>query len=112
MYEFKKLENEEIFLISDNTILKKENKDINITSILTSQRLILLDYPSDINSYEDVLRFSQNQSFIKKKEIIFETKIKKIDEIIEEKYDKYILKDRTFFYLKDDELKKKLRMVI
>lgn len=112
MYEFNKLENEEILLISDNTTLKKENKDINITTILTNERLILLDYPSNINSYEDALRFSQNQSFIKKKEIIFETKINEIDEIIEETYDKYVLKNSAFFYLKDVDLKKRVRMVI
>ena len=45
MYEFSKLEGENILLISDEAILLKENIERNISVIITNKRMLLLDYP-------------------------------------------------------------------
>ena len=109
MYEFEKLKDEEIILISDNTKLKKEEKDTNISTVLTNKRLILLDYPSAVNNYEETLRTSRNQEFLKKKEVILEINLSDIKEIIEEEFDKYVLKNDSYFYIKDKEIKDKIK---
>jgi len=108
MYEFEKLKDEEILLISDNTILKKDEKDINISTVVTNKRLLLLDYPSSVNNYEEALRTTRNQEYLKKKEIILEVNLSDIKEIIEEDYDKYLLSNNNYFYIKDNEVKNKI----
>lgn len=108
MYEFEKLKDEEILLISDNTILKKEEKEVNISTVVTNKRLLLLDYPSSVNNYEEALRTTRNQEYLKKKEIILEVNLSDIKEIIEEDYDKYLLSNNNYFYMKDNEVKNKI----
>lgn len=112
MYEFKKIKDEEILFISDNTILRKENIDYNISTILTNKRLLLLDYPSSINNYQEVLRTVQSQEYIKKKEVILSINITEINSIIEENYDKYYLNNNNYFLLKDENLKNKIKIIL
>jgi len=102
MYEFQKLENEEILFLSDNSLLKVNNQDKNISTIVTNQRLLLLDYPNKANNYEEALK-SKGTSYIEKKEVILEVKL---SDIISIENDKYLLKDTNYFYLNDDEIKK------
>lgn len=102
MYIFDKLENEEIEYISDSAILKVNEQDKNISVILTNQRLLLLDYPSKVNNYEEALK-SKAVNYIEKKEVILEVNL---SDIISIENDKYTLKDTNYFYLKDEELKK------
>ena len=108
MYNFKKLKGEKIKYISDNSTLKKDKDFINISVVLTDKRLILLDYPSGINNYEEVLRISRNVEYNREKEPILIVNLKDIDHIENEEFDKYILKDGNFFYLQDYELREKL----
>lgn len=102
MYNFKKLENEDIKYISDSALLKVNEQDKNISVIVTNQRLLLLDYPSKINNYEEALK-SRAVDYIEKKEVILEVNL---SDIISIENDKYTLKDTNYFYLKDNELKK------
>ena len=107
MYNFKKLKGEKIKYISDNATLKKDKDFIDISVVLTDKRLILLDYPSGINNFEEVLRISRNVEYNREKEPILIVKLEDIDHIENEELDKYILKDGNFFYLQDDELREK-----
>lgn len=102
MYIFDKLENEEIEYISDSALLKVNEQDKNISVILTNQRLLLLDYPSKVNNYEEALK-SKAVNYIEKKEVILAVNL---SDIISIENDKYTLKDTNYFYLKDEELKK------
>jgi hypothetical protein len=108
MYNFKKLKGEKIKYISDNAILKKDKDYINISVILTDKRLILLDYPSAVNNFEEVLRTSRNVEYMREKEPILIVNLSDIDHIDSEEFDKYVLKDGNFFYLQDDDLRKDL----
>lgn len=102
MYIFDKLESEEIEYISDSALLKVNEQDKNISVILTNQRLLLLDYPSKVNNYEEALK-SKAVNYIEKKEVILAVNL---SDIISIENDKYTLKDTNYFYLKDEELKK------
>ena len=109
MYDFKLNKNEEIKLISDNTIIYTDIEEKNVTSIVTNQRLLILDYPSGIyNSAED-LRISGKMTYIRKKEIICEIKLQKIKSIINDKDYYKIELDDGHINLKDDEIIKWLK---
>ncbi len=108
MYNFKKLKGEDIKYISDNSVLKKDKDYINISVVLTNKRLILLDYPSGVNNYEEVLRTSRNVEYNREKEPILIVNLTDIDHIENEEFEKYVLKDGNYFYLQDDELRSKL----
>ena len=108
MYNYKKLKNETIKYISDNALLKKDNDFKEISVILTNKRLILLDYPSPVNNFEEALRTGRNVGYMRQKEPILIVDLKDLDHIETEEIDKYVLKDSTFFSLQEDELRKQI----
>ncbi len=109
MYNFNLLENEEIVLISDNSILKMDEKDVNISTVLTNMRLVFLDYPSNTNNYEEVLRTSRGVDYIKKKEEFYSVRLEEIKDIVKnDDFDKYILENGNYFLLKDEAINKKI----
>ncbi len=113
MYEFQKLENEEIIIISNKSILKVDNEERIISTILTNQRLLLFDDPSSINNYQETMRISRGANYIKQKEVILDVNLNDIVSIIEEeKYDKFILTNTNYFYLKDDKIKNEIIKII
>lgn len=109
IYNFNKLDNEEILLISDESILKKEDNEEKISTIVTNKRLILLDYPDGSNNYEEAMRTSRGVDYILQKEPILIVDLEDIKEVINENNcDKYILNTSNYFYLNDNEIKNKL----
>ena len=107
MYEFDKLENETIKLITDEVFLLKNDKKIMITGIVTNKRLILLDYESRDNNYEEALRTGLNMDYIKRKVPILIINNDDIKEIKETKYyDKYILNNDSYFNIENKDIKK------
>ena len=112
MYEFVKRDNEEIIIISDDSVLMVNNEEKIISSILTNQRLLLFDIPSKSNNYQEVLKISRGVNYISQKELILSIELKDIVDIVEEKdYDKYILNNTNFFYLRDLEIKNKIKEI-
>ncbi len=105
MYDFKLNKNEEVKLISDNTIVYTAKEDKNVTCIITNQRLLILDYPSGIyNSAED-LRISGKMTYIRKKEVIGEIDLKDIENIIKESdYYKIEFNNNEYINLNDNEI--------
>lgn len=113
MYNFEKLEGEEIVLISDESIVKKEDEEVSISTIVTNKRMILLDYPDKSNNYEEALRTSRGVDYVLKKEPILIIELQDIVNIIEENdFDKYILNTSNYFYLKDKCIKNKMKELI
>ena len=72
MYDFKLEQNEEVKLISDNTIIYFDKESKNYTSIITNKRLLILDYPSGVHNSAEDLRISGRMTYIRKKEVISE----------------------------------------
>ena len=113
MYNFNKLDNEEILLISDDSILKVENVHKEISTIVTNKRLILLDYPEKTNNYEETLRTSRGVDYVLQKEPILCVNLENIKEITKENdFDKYILSSSNYFYLNNEAVKIRLKELL
>lgn len=67
MYDFEKIPGEYIISIVDDVILKENEKERNISVILTNKRLLFLDYPSGVNNYEEMVRISRGINYMRKK---------------------------------------------
>ena len=103
MLEYILLEKEEIKLLSDKSLLRVENKEIPITTLITNQRMLLFDYPKDEESFRSGPQI--NPIVRMKKEIILETRLSEIEKIIEtDKGSKYVLKNGNYFYLTDSKI--------
>jgi len=113
LYNFNKLDNEEILLISDESILRKDDKEEVISTIVTNKRLILLDYPEESNNYEEAMRTSRGADYILQKEPILIINLEEIKEIVNENnFDKYMLITSNYFYLNDNEIKTKINELL
>lgn len=99
MYDYSLNKDEEVLLISDNSLLKKGNREVNVTTIITNQRFLILELPEDLESF----RFGRSIKQPIKKEVILDIKIQSIVDIIKEKeYQKYVLDSTNYFYLNDE----------
>ena len=113
MYNIKLNKNEKINLISDSTIIYKDNNSSIYTSIITTNRYIILDYPSDIFNVKEDLRMIGRLNYIKQKEIIFETNLKNIINIKKgKKYYKIILSNNNYILIKDNKVINNLIKII
>ena len=107
MYEFDKLDGEIIKLITDEAYLLRNDKKDNISAIVTNKRLILLDYESRDNNYEEALRTGLNMDYIKRKVPILIVNNEDIKEIKETRYyDKYTLNNDSYFNIENKEILK------
>ena len=103
MLEYVLLEGEEIKLLSDKSLLKVEDKEIPITTLITNKRIMLFDYPKDEESFRSGPQI--NPIVRLKKEIILETPLSEIEKIEDiDKESKYILKSGNYFYLTDNKV--------
>lgn len=110
MYDFKLSKEEEIKLISDNTIVYTANEEKNTTCIITNKRLLILDYSSGVHNSAEDLRISGRMNYIKKKEVIGEINLEDIENIIKESYYyKIELNNKEYINLADDEVIKYLK---
>lgn len=99
MYDYSLNENEEVLLISDNSLLKKGKLTAQVTTIITNQRFLILELPKDLEGF----RFGRSIKQPIKKEVILDIPIKSVLEIIKEKeYVKYVLESTNYFYLNDE----------
>lgn len=102
MFNLKLLDDEEIKLIDNDVLLKIDSNYINVTVIITNKRLLILDYPKGL----DVLKFGKMINYPEKKEIFFECNLDDITFVLEENdFDKYMVKDKWYFYLQSDEVR-------
>ena len=98
MYNFEKMEHEIIDLIEDDCILLCDGTEKNISVILTNFRLILFDYPSD--DYREVMRISRGMNYLKSKEPFLSINLEDLVKVEQRGYDKYILSNGNYFFLK------------
>lgn len=98
MFDFKLNIGEEIEIISNDSILKHSDEGICVTVVITNQRLLILDFPKDLESFR-VGRDIIKPSF---KEVLFEVSLEDIVDIEPgEEFDKYMFKNEQSFYLAD-----------
>ena len=84
MYNINLEDNEQIKLISDNTIVYNNHESHICTSIITNIRYLILDYPNDVYNSKEELRILKRLNYIKQKEVVFETELKNIISIDKE----------------------------
>ena len=105
MYDFKLEQNEEVKLISDNTIIYFDKESKNYTSIITNKRLLILDYPSGVHNSAEDLRISGRMTYIRKKEVISEIYLNDMVSLENEKqFYKIILRNGKYLNINDDEI--------
>lgn len=105
MYDFKLNKNEEVKLISDNTIVYTAKEEKNVTCIITNQRFLILDYPSGVHNSAEDLRISGKMNYIRKKEVIGEIGLKDIEAIVKEAdYYRIELKNKEYININDDDI--------
>ena len=105
MYDFKLLDNEKIKIIKDNSKIYEKNNYENYTIIITNLRLLVLNYPSNINNSMEDLRSSQRLFYIKKKEVIFEIDLNKILKFeISKNILKLFISKENYLIIKDNSL--------
>lgn len=107
MYDFKKIKGEEIELIEDNCTLIVDEKEMELSVILTNMRVVFLSYPDNFD-YQETLRISKGVNYMRKKEEVFSINIADLLRIENDAFDKYVLKNGNCFYLKTKEIKKKI----
>lgn len=101
MYDYELSKDEEVAIISDDALLKKGDNFFKVTVIVTNQRFLILELPTDLEEF----RFGKVINYPIKKEIIFEVPIENIVEVLKEgKNTKYVLDDTNYFYLNDDKI--------
>ncbi len=105
MYDFKLLDNEKIKFITDDSKIYEKNNYENYTIIITNLRLLVLNYPSNINNSMEDLRSSQRLFYIKKKEVIFEIDLNKILKFeISKNILKLFISKENYLIIKDNSL--------
>ena len=105
MYDFKLFDNEKIKFITDDSKIYEKNNYENYTIIITNLRLLVLNYPSNINNSMEDLRSSQRLFYIKKKEVIFEIDLNKILKFeISKNILKLFISKENYLIIKDNSL--------
>lgn len=108
MFDFFLLKDEEVEIISNETILKTEDDARLVSSIITSKRLILLDSPKDLENF----RVGKEIFPSVKKEVILEILLDDIKNIIDgEEFDTYQLMDGKNLFLADLQVKNYIKAV-
>lgn len=108
MYDIKLMDNENILLISDNSLIYNPNYEKVYTTIITNYRFLILDFPSNENNSLEDLRTSQRLTYIKKKEVILSIKLDDINDITKQNDYYKIAFNNNYILIKDNDIINKL----
>lgn len=108
MYDIKLMDNENILLISDNSLIYNSNYEKVYTTIITNYRFLILDFPSNENNSLEDLRTSQRLTYIKKKEVILSIKLDDINDITKQNDYYKIAFNNNYILIKDNDIINKL----
>ena len=99
MYNFDLEKNEKVIDNFDDVYVKSGNEVLNVSVIITNLRLLILDFPKNI----DPFKFGRMTYTPVSKEIILEVYLSNIKSIKKvNDYYKYILGDDNYFLLSDE----------
>ena len=111
MYNFDLEKGEKVIDNFDDVYVKSGNEVLNVSVLITNLRLLILDFPKNINPF----RFGRMTYTPVSKEIIFDVYLTNIKSIKKVKgYYKYTLSDDKYFLLDDENtyniIKKKINI--
>lgn len=105
MYNIDLQENETIIYNNDETKIKANDKILDISLVITNNRLIILQDSNKLGNMNNVLRTTKGLGFIPNREIIFQINRNEIKDIIYNEYAKIIFNNNTFIEVKDENIK-------
>ena len=105
MYNINLQENETIIYNNDEVKIKKNDKILEVSLVITNNRLIILEDGNKLGNMNNLLRATKGLGFIPNKEIIFQTNRDEIKEIVYNEYTKIIFNNNTFIEIQDENIK-------
>ena len=104
MYNLNLNESEMIIYNNDDTYVLSDNKKIEVSLVITNQRLMILEDRNKQGNLNTILRTTKGMSFIPNREIIFEVPLEQIITTLPGEYIKLILNNSTFIEIQDDNI--------
>ena len=101
MYNIDLKENEEIIYNNDEAKILSENQVLEVSLVITNNRLIILEDATKLGNLNNLFRTVKRVSLVPNREIIFQTLLNEIKDIISDKYIKIILNNNDFIEIND-----------
>ncbi len=107
MYNFELQKGEETISIFDDIYIKQGTNEKETTIILTTKRILFLDYQND--DPNENLRIGRGVQYLRAKEVYYEMLLKDIEKISFDKLYKVLLKNGIEFEFENKDLYKLLK---
>lgn len=104
MYNIDLKENETIIYNNDDVQVLKDNQIVEVSVVVTNNRLIILQDGNKLGNMNSVLRTTKSVGFVPNREVIFEISLSEIIKIIPGEYSKIVLSNNTFIQISDENI--------
>ena len=104
MYNIDLKENETIIYNNDDVKILKNNQIIEVSVVITNERLIILRDGNKLGTMNNVLKTVKAIGFVPNKESIFEVSLSDIVDTIPGDYSKIVLGNNTFIQISDNNI--------
>lgn len=104
MYNIDLKENETIIYNNDDVQVLKDNQIVEVSVVVTNNRLIILQDGNKLGNMNSVLRTTKSVGFVPNREIIFEVSLSNIVKTMPGEYSKIVLNNNTFIQISDENI--------
>lgn len=104
MYNIDLKENEIIIYNNDDVRVLKNNQVIEVSVVITNNRLIILQDGNKLGNMNNLLRTTKGVGFVPNREIIFEVSLSDIVNTIPGEHSKIVLNNNTFIEINDQNI--------
>lgn len=104
MYNIDFKENEMIIYNNDDVQVLNNNQIIEVSVVITNERLIVLRDGNKLGNMNNVLRTTKGIGFVPNREVIFEVSLSDIVNTIGGEYSKIVFKNNTFIQISDENI--------
>jgi len=111
MYNINLNENEIIIYNNDETKIKANDRVLDVSLVITNNRLIILEDGNKLGNLNNLLRTTKGLGFIPNREIIFQINRNEIKDIIYNEYAKILFNNNTFIEIQDKNIKQILKSI-
>jgi len=104
MYNIDLKENETIIYNNDDVQVLKDNQIIEVSVVITNEKLIILQDGNKLGNMNNLLRTTKGLGFVPKMEVIFEVPLSDIADTVPGEYSKIVLNNNTFIQINDENI--------
>jgi len=104
MYNIDLKENEMIIYNNDDVQVLKNEQIIEVSVVITNDRLIILQDSNKLGNMNNVLRTTKGIGFTPNREVVFEVSLSDIVKTIHGEYSKVVLSNNTFIQISDENI--------